>query len=45
MVSTPVFGLLAQTRISTEDLENLQRSLVLSHAAGVGEPLDDDRRA
>ena len=29
------FGLLAQTRISTEDLENLQRSLVLSHAAGV----------
>lgn len=40
--STPVFGLLAQTRISTEDLENLQRSLVLSHAAGVGEPLDDD---
>ncbi|MDU4364416.1 MAG: urocanate hydratase [Klebsiella oxytoca] len=36
------FGLLAQTRISTEDLENLQRSLVLSHAAGIGEPLDDD---
>jgi len=36
------FGLLAQTRISTDDLENLQRSLVLSHAAGVGEPLDDD---
>lgn len=36
------FGLLAQTRIATADLENLQRSLVLSHAAGVGEPLDDD---
>ncbi|MDR3383367.1 histidine ammonia-lyase [Cupriavidus basilensis] len=35
------FGLLAQTRIAREDLENLQRSLVLSHAAGVGEPLDD----
>lgn len=35
------FGLLAQTRIATEDLQNLQRSLVLSHAAGVGEPLDD----
>ena len=35
------FGLLAQTRIATEDLENLQRSLVLSHAAGVGEPLDE----
>ncbi len=24
-----------------EDLQNLQRSLVLSHAAGVGDPLDD----
>lgn len=36
------FGLLAQTRIASEDLENLQRSLVLSHAAGVGEPLDDN---
>lgn len=36
------FGLLAQTRIKSEDLENLQRSLVLSHAAGVGELLDDD---
>ncbi|WP_454722113.1 MULTISPECIES: histidine ammonia-lyase [Cupriavidus] len=35
------FGLLAQTRIASADLENLQRSLVLSHAAGVGEPLDD----
>lgn len=34
------FGLLAQTRIATHDLENLQRSLVLSHAAGVGQPLD-----
>lgn len=36
------FGLLAQTRIATQDLQNLQRSLVLSHAAGIGEPLDDD---
>lgn len=36
------FGLLAQTRIATHDLENLQRSLVLSHAAGVGAPLDDN---
>jgi len=35
------FGLLAQTRIATEDLENLQRSLVLSHAAGVGQPISD----
>ncbi|QOU04421.1 histidine ammonia-lyase [Pseudomonas fluorescens] len=36
------FGLLAQTRIATADLENLQRSLVLSHAAGVGQPISDD---
>jgi histidine ammonia-lyase len=36
------FGLLASTRIASADLENLQRSLVLSHAAGVGRPLDDD---
>ena len=35
------FGLLASTRIATHDLENLQRSLVLSHAAGIGQPLDD----
>ena len=35
------FGLLASTKIAQEDLENLQRSLVLSHAAGVGEALDD----
>lgn len=35
------FGLLAQTRIADGDLQNLQRSLVLSHAAGVGEALDD----
>ncbi|MCZ8391436.1 histidine ammonia-lyase [Achromobacter xylosoxidans] len=36
------FGLLASTRIAREDLEALQSSLVLSHAAGVGEPLGDD---
>lgn len=30
------FGLLAQTRISPDDLETLQRSIVLSHAAGIG---------
>nr|WP_299240823.1 histidine ammonia-lyase [uncultured Halomonas sp.] len=35
------FGLLAQTRIEKDQLENLQRSLVLSHATGVGEPMDD----
>ena len=36
------FGLLASTKIASQDLENLQRSLVLSHAAGVGEPISDD---
>lgn len=36
------FGLLASTRIANEDLEKLQRSIVLSHAAGVGEALDDN---
>ena len=35
------FGLLAQTRIPTDQLEQLQRNLLLSHAAGVGEPLPD----
>src|SRR5699024_4131594 len=36
------FGLLAQTRIEKDQLQNLQRSLVLSHAVGVGAALDDD---
>lgn len=31
------FGLLANTIIAEEDLEHLQRSIVLSHAAGVGD--------
>ncbi len=35
------FGLLAQTRIPTEQLDLLQRNLLLSHAAGVGEALPD----
>ncbi|OEY65371.1 histidine ammonia-lyase [Marinobacter sp. X15-166B] len=35
------FGLLAQTRIADQELEDLQRSLVLSHSTGVGAPLDD----
>lgn len=35
------FGLLAQTRIPNEQLELLQRNLVLSHSAGVGEALPD----
>ena len=34
------FGLLANTRIGADDLEALQRNLVLSHATGVGAPLD-----
>lgn len=35
------FGKLAQKRIAPEDLDQLQRNLILSHATGVGEPLDD----
>jgi histidine ammonia-lyase len=35
------FGLLAQTRIPNEQLELLQRNLLLSHAAGVGSALPD----
>src|ERR1700693_5448276 len=35
------FGLLAQTRIPSDQLDLLQRNLLLSHAAGVGEPLSD----
>jgi histidine ammonia-lyase len=35
------FGLLAQTRIPTDQLELLQRNLLLSHAAGVGGALPD----
>ena len=33
------FGKLANTRIAPEDVETLQRNLILSHAAGVGSPL------
>jgi histidine ammonia-lyase len=35
------FGRLAQTRIPDGELKHLQRNLVLSHAAGVGAPLED----
>jgi histidine ammonia-lyase len=35
------FGLLANTRIEAKDLEELQRSIVLSHAAGIGKLLDE----
>jgi histidine ammonia-lyase len=33
------FGRLASVRIDTADLATLQRNIVLSHAAGVGEPM------
>ena len=35
------FGLLANTRIKKEELELLQRSIVLSHSAGFGEYMED----
>src|SRR5271170_687492 len=35
------FGKLAKTRIVPNKLSQLQRNLVLSHAAGVGVPLED----
>ena len=35
------FGLLANTRIAPEDLQLLQRSIVLSHAAGIGELMSE----
>lgn len=36
------FGMLASTRIKNEELEDLQRKIVVSHAAGVGEYLADE---
>ena len=35
------FGLLASTRIKNDELELLQRSIVLSHSAGFGEYMED----
>lgn len=35
------FGLLANTKIAPEDLQLLQRSIVLSHAAGIGQYMQD----
>lgn len=35
------FGSLAKTSIDKDDLETLQEKILLSHAAGVGEPLSD----
>ena len=36
------FGRLSQTRIPPHELEQLQKNIVLSHAAGVGAPLGDE---
>lgn len=36
------FGLLANTRIEPQDLEALQKSIVLSHAAGIGKLMSDE---
>src|SRR5262249_25519974 len=36
------FGKLARVRIDVDDLEQLQQNIVLSHAAGVGEPIPID---
>ena len=36
------FGLLANTKIDVSELELLQRSIVLSHAAGIGNFMSDD---
>ena len=35
------FGLLARKKIQPDELELLQRSIVLSHAAGVGMPMSE----
>ena len=34
------FGLLASKKIARDDLDKLQRNLVISHATGVGQPID-----
>ena len=36
------FGSLARQRVSSAELRQIQRNLILSHAAGVGEPLPDE---
>ncbi len=35
------FGALADTRVGESDLTRLQRAIIVSHSAGVGEPLGD----
>jgi histidine ammonia-lyase len=39
---TTGFGKLANTKIAPQDVEQLQRNLILSHAIGVGEPLSTE---
>jgi histidine ammonia-lyase len=39
---TTGFGKLATTKIAPQDVEQLQRNLILSHAMGVGEPLSTE---
>ncbi len=36
------FGKLASVKINADDVIRLQRNLILSHCAGVGDPLDED---
>jgi histidine ammonia-lyase len=36
------FGPLCTTRISAEQTRELQENILMSHAAGIGEPIDDD---
>src|SRR5215469_14248995 len=36
------FGKLSDVRIGSDQLEDLQRNLIRSHACGIGEPLPDD---
>ncbi len=36
------FGALADTRVSERDLTRLQSAILVSHAAGTGQPLDDE---
>jgi histidine ammonia-lyase len=35
------FGKLSDVRIGIDDLQQLQRNLVRSHASGLGEPLEE----
>lgn len=39
---TTGFGSLCNRTISPEDLSQLQKNLVISHACGIGEPVDDE---